>query len=216
MLGGKEQKYNRKYGEISNDSKQRFLDMLDDKNISKKDLDKLQARAATIMGEMKYSCLDFILYMEPEASPRPRIGRFGSFYVSGARHNSEFFEKAMQLIDEKIEKIATACKLDMDIYVPIPNDMNKTDAVLAEIKMIRPLTRPDWDNFGKTYSDMVQKHLLLEDSLVVDGRVRKFYSLKPRIELRFTYQEFYDSDYNRKKAQKWNVFDDTFPDKDTV
>ena len=216
MLGTKQDHYNRKYGEISNDTKERFLDMLDDKNIKDKDLKPLKERAYSIMNLMRYSHLDFILYMEPEASPRPRMGRFGAFYVKGARYNSEFFEEAIKTLEEKFEKINTACQITMDIYVPIPKDMNKIEAILAEVKLIRPLVRPDWDNFGKTYSDMIQKHLLCEDSLVVDGRVRKFYSVKPRIELRFTYQDYFDSKYNKKKVESWNSHDETYENREVV
>ena len=216
MLGGKEQVYQNKYGDISNNSKERFLQMLDDKQIKDKDVKKLKERSFAITNLMKYNHLDFILYMEPEASPRPRMGKFGSFYVRGAKHNTEFFEKAIDLLETKFEQIVTAAKLTLDIYVPIPKDMNRIEAVLAEVKLIRPLVRPDWDNFGKTYSDMIQSKLLAEDSLVVDGRVRKFYSMKPRIEFRITYQEFYDSAYNKKKVESWKVIDESSPTKDLV
>src|SRR5690606_35289138 len=109
-----------------------------------------------------------------------------------------------------------ASKIIMDMYLPIPSGMSKIDILLAELKLIRPLSRPDWDNFGKTYSDMIQKHLLLEDCLVVDGRVRKFYSLKPRIEIRIIYQDKFDSKFNKRKVESWNVYDETCPTKDSL
>ena len=76
--------------------------------------------------------------------------------------------------------------------------MNIVDTILAELGLIKPITTPDWDNLGKTYSDMVQKHLLLNDSLITDGSVSKRYSLKPRIEITITYLLNYDCQYNKK------------------
>ncbi len=211
----KQLEYDKKYGQVSKDNVERFLELLDDKNINKKDIKRIQQRIEDLMG-MTYSYLDFILYMEPEASPRPRLGKFGTFYVRGARNNNEFFREIMLLLDNKFEKIVTANKIIMDMYLPIPEGMNKADAILAELKLIRPLSRPDWDNFGKTYSDMIQKHLLLEDCLVVDGEVRKFYSLKPRIEFRIIYQDKFDSKFNKRKVESWNVYDETYPIKDSI
>ena len=70
--------------------------------------------------------------------------------------------------------------------------------MLAELGMIKPITTPDWDNLGKTYSDMVQKWLLLNDSLITEGSVSKRYSLKPRVEITITYALNYDSIYNKR------------------
>lgn len=207
--------YDKKYGEISKDNVERFLELLNDKNIKTKDIKAIKDKIEAIKS-ITCSRLDFILYMEPEASPRPRLGKFGSFYVKGARNNNDFFSELTELLEGKFEKIVTANRMIMDMYLPIPEGMNRTDALLAELKLIRPLSRPDWDNFGKTYSDMIQKHLLLEDCLVVDGEVRKFYSLKPRIEFSIIYQDKFDSKYNKKKVESWKVYDESYPSKDSV
>lgn len=211
----KQKEYDKKYGEISKDNVQRFLDLLEDKNIKDKDIKRIKGKIEDL-SNMTYSTLDFILYMEPEASPRPRLGKFGTFYVRGAKNNNEFFKELSLLLEDKFEKIVTANKMILDMYLPIPSGMSKDDAILAELKLIRPLSRPDWDNFGKTYSDMIQKHLLLEDCLVVDGQVRKFYSLKPRIEFRIIYQDKFDSKFNKRKVESWNVYDETYPTKDSI
>ena len=56
-----------------------------------------------------------------------------------------------------------------------------------------------WDNLGKTYSDMIQDILLLNDNIVNPGRVEKYFSLKPRVEIYIKYQDGFDSNFNRKK-----------------
>jgi hypothetical protein len=56
-----------------------------------------------------------------------------------------------------------------------------------------------WDNLGKTYSDMIQDILLLNDNIVNPGKVEKYFSLKPRVEIYIKYQDGFDSNFNRKK-----------------
>ena len=80
--------------------------------------------------------------------------------------------------------------------------MNKSEKLRAEMGLINNLTKPDWDNLGKTYSDMIQNTIIMDDSLIIEGTVRKFYSSKPRIELTIEYADRYDSKYNMKNITK--------------
>ena len=79
--------------------------------------------------------------------------------------------------------------------------MKILDQILAEIGFIYPLKKPDFDNLAKTYSDMIQGTLLYDDCLIVKGVSKKYYSVKPRIEIRLRYMVDYDCEYNRKKIQ---------------
>ena len=76
---------------------------------------------------------------------------------------------------------------------------SKIETILAELGYIRPISKPDWDNLGKTYSDMLTDVLILDDAHVVDGRCSKYYSLHPRIEMDIKYQLKPDSKYNERK-----------------
>ena len=100
------------------------------------------------------------------------------------------------------ELITTACKFYCDCYFPIPKSMNKSEQLRAEMKLVNNLTKPDWDNLGKTYSDMIQNTIIMDDSLIIEGRVRKYYSSKPRVELTIEYADRYDSKYNMKNITK--------------
>ena len=80
--------------------------------------------------------------------------------------------------------------------------MSKVDTVLAELGLIRPITKPDWDNLAKTYCDMIQGLLIKDDRLIVDGSLQKYYSIKPRVEVRLSYMESYDSNFTRKKIER--------------
>ena len=84
----------------------------------------------------------------------------------------------------------------------MPSAMNRYERFFAELGYIKPLSVPDWDNLAKTYTDMVQKGLILNDSLIWKGESIKFYSVKPRIDLSITYTKSYDCTYNRKHVEK--------------
>ena len=46
---------------------------------------------------------------------------------------------------------------------------------------------------------MIQNLLIYDDSLIVEGISKKFYSVKPRIEITLSYMEDFDSQFNKKK-----------------
>lgn len=145
--------------------------------------------------------IDFTIYLLPKATPRPRINyRLNTFYVSGAKDNKDIFKKFIMNCDTEL--ITTPCKFKCESYFPIPKSMTNVEKILAELGLIRPITKPDWDNIGKTYSDMIQGFLLLDDSLIIEGTSKKFYSSKPRIEIHIEYMKEYDCLYNEKKIRK--------------
>ena len=150
---------------------------------------------------MEWDEVNFVIYLVPKATPRPRCNRVrNTFYVIGAKDNKDIFEKFM--VKQHIDMITTPCKFYCDSYLPIPKSMKPEEKVLAEMGYIRPISKPDWDNLGKTYSDMIQKTLLFDDSLIIEGSSKKFYSTKPRIEIRIEYMKKYDSLYNEQKMRK--------------
>lgn len=149
------------------------------------------------INHIKWHTLSYTIYIIPKGTPRPRLGAHGVFYVKGAADNKKLFKSIIK--DEDIPLITTATKFYCDSYFPIPKSMNNMEKILAELKLIRPQGKPDWDNVAKAYCDMLQGVLLYDDSLVIEGVSRKFYSIKPRIEIKICYQDDYDSKYNRTK-----------------
>lgn len=147
--------------------------------------------------------LKIVLYIIPEATPRPRLSPIsGKFYVRENKRNNDFTELLVKDNKDIINLITTQCRFVVNSFLPIPASFNRIDTILAEMGLIRPITKPDWDNLGKTYSDMIQKHILLDDSLIVDGSSHKYYSLKPRVEILIHYKTSYDCKYNKKIIDK--------------
>lgn len=193
-----EKDYEEKYGDITEDYEERIDQLLTPiKTDSRRKL--LQEEIFRIRN-VEWITKKFIIYLLPKATPRPRLGQRGVFYVKGAKDNKKLFKKFINDID--IDIITTPTKFTCKSYFPIPSSMNQIEKVLAEIGLIRPISKPDWDNVGKAYCDMLQGLILYDDSLIVEGVSKKYYSMKPRIEITISYMKEHDSGYNRKKMKE--------------
>lgn len=200
--------YYENYKDIPKDPVSRLNELI--KSLTLKDRELMQIKhKINIARHNQWKKLNLVIFLVPKACPRPRFSKKTKrFYVFDAMDNSKLFKEFIDSLNENLGIIATSTKINIDAYMPIPNDMNRQDKVLAELKLIRPISAPDYDNITKTYCDMIQKHLLLNDSLVIEGRTRKFYSTKPRVELCISYLEKHDSSYNKRKVESWKYFKD--------
>lgn len=140
----------------------------------------------------------------PKGTPRPRWSpRNNHFYVKGAKETKDYFARIIQ--SNRI--ICTRVNYSLTVYMPTPvSTMSHTEVYLAEKGIIRPTTTSDWDNLAKTYTDCLQGILLINDNIINPGRVEKFFSLKPRVEIEISYQCGFDSRYNAKKAEGTKAF----------
>ena len=192
--------YDEKYGLVPTDKEERLKFLMSQAKNAEKTFAPVDGEIKRIQG-IKWKTVKYIIYLIPKASPRPRRSLNGHFYVNGAADNKRFF-KNFYKETLNIPIIDTPCKFYCDSYLPIPSDMSLVNQVLAELGLIRPVKKPDFDNLAKTYSDMTQGVLLFDDALIIEGISRKWYSCKPRIEITFKYMEDFDSDYNKKKILK--------------
>lgn len=193
-----EKEYNEEFGNIPRDSLQRIDELLKNTNL-KKCKYKVYEEVHRLYNT-KWKKLSYTIYLLPKATPRPRSGVNGIFYVKGASDNKKFFRKYMD--NQDIQLITTPTKFYCVSYLPIPKSMNPVEKILAEMGFIYPVSKPDWDNLAKAYCDMIQGLLLYDDSLVIEGYSKKKYSTKPRIEITIEYMEEYDCGFNKKKILK--------------
>ena len=199
--------YNEKYDHIPNNFTERFNYIIHELKLTLKDISIIK-KALLQIRKVKWETIDFVFYFYPQATARPRVGKKRIFYVKDAKNYNDIFKDFIDTSDELHHIITTPCRFYCDLYMRIPENLSKIEKIIAELQGICAIIKPDWDNGGKTYSDMIQKHLLLDDCLIVDGRVRKFYSFKPRIELHIEYMEKYDCKFNKKKVEKWKTYID--------
>ena len=195
-----EAEYKSEYGSVSRDQSKRIDDFIANNNLAKFKVSIADAiKKITSIGWKEEK---FIIYILPKATPRPRSTSRGSFfYVKGAKDNKTFFRKQIDGM-ENLPYIMTACKFTCVTYHPIPKGMKAMEQLLAEYGFIRPMSKPDWDNLAKTYSDMIQDVILDDDAYIVEGTSMKYYSWKPRIEITVEYMDDYDSDFNKNKILK--------------
>lgn len=188
-----------KYEDVPVDETER-IELLMSRIKDKAVKDKINERASLIRAIGKNS-LHFVFYIIPKATPRPRFDpKRKIVYVKGAAVNKKFFKEVMKNYD--IKQIVTPIKFTCDCYLPTPSSMTKSEQILAEMGLIRPISKPDWDNLGKSYSDMIQGVLIQDDSLIIEGVSRKFYSAKPRVEITIEYLKDFDSKFNENKIIK--------------
>lgn len=194
-----------KYGDIPNDYFERFSYLISELNINLKDIDKIKKSIKRIL-RIQYEEISFVFYFFPQATPRPRYSRFTkSFYVKNALDYNSLFKEFIETCEDINFKINTPCELHCKTYSPIPSNMNRIDSILAELGLIKHISKPDGDNLLKSYSDMIQKNLIIDDALFYKMNIEKLYSFKPRIEITVRYMLEYDCKYNEKKIEKYKV-----------
>lgn len=231
----KEKIYKEKYDDIPRDFQERLGYMYDKYNLTEKKQEEIIKKKETMELSLYYKDIYIKLFEEPEGTPRPRFrivnrknlafnalnnGQFVHVYSLNAKEDHVFMERMVDenQINELNNLIYTPCIIDFTAYLKTPSSFNITDTFLAELGLIRPISKPDWDNVGKKYSDMFNANIWLDDSLVITGTVSKYYSILPRVELRIRYLNTLYNKYqylsiNKKiteeadyfgRNQKWN------------
>lgn len=61
-------------------------------------------------------------------------------------------------------------------YMKYPKSFKDKDKKLAEVGIIRPAKKPDWDNISKNICDALNGIAYPDDKAIVDGSVHKYYS----------------------------------------
>lgn len=193
-------KYDEKYGHIPS-TQEEILKYIEENY--KLDSSKILELENHILS-LEWKDIEVLLPLVPKPTPRPRLAyKTKHFYVPGAADNKKIIK---EYIDNK-NVIYTRTKFVVKTYQPTPTStMNSTEIYLAEKGLLCPLSTPDWDNLGKTYSDMLQDILFLNDNIIQTGIVEKYYSLKPRIELFISYQDGFDSKFNKKRVENTKAF----------
>lgn len=201
-----DEEYKDKYGSIPCEREQ-ILEFL--QTNLKLDYDKIKDEEEKI-NNIPWKEVELTLNVVPKPSPRPRYSfKTNHFYVMGAGENKKLIKEYI----EESDIIFTRTEFTIETYQPTPRSVMKNDEIyLAEMGMIRPIQDPDWDNLGKTYSDMIQGILLLNDNIISRGLVEKYFSVKPRVVIKIRYQSGFDSKFNEKKILNSRSYKKTFGD----
>lgn len=212
----KEKIYDQKYSSIPRDYMERLSWMYDKYHMTKDKADNIIDCRNRMLQQLQFSQEIFVvLYEEPEGSPRPRARLVTkNNMISSAISNPNFiqiysltgasdrnFMKRLITEEDMIQLnnlICTPCNVDYTAFFKTPSYFNVTEVYLAEMGCIRPINKPDFDNIEKKYSDMYNGNVWIDDSLVVDSSIHKYYSILPRVEIRLRFLNLLYNKYQYK------------------
>lgn len=81
------------------------------------------------------------------------------------------------------EPLSGPVYLHVIAFKTIPKSFSRVKRQAALAGHLRPVTKPDWDNFGKVASDALNTIAFKDDAQVADAFIQKYYSDKPRLRI---------------------------------
>jgi len=83
--------------------------------------------------------------------------------------------------------------LNMNLFKIPPKYIWEDERLLYLISkdILRPTTKPDFDNYGKIVCDVMNKKFIKDDSQIIQGNIGKYFILpdeSPRIEIQLTFR----------------------------
>ena len=195
--------YEQKYGTIPKNYIDRLNWMYDNFNIDDKKSQEIIDARNRFINSTYYETIRIVLYEIPEYTPRPRAriinkkdiinaatgnNSFIQVYSITGRQNREYMKQFVSSNMNYLETLlCTPCDIEYRSYFPTPKYYNKTQIFLAEIGLDRPVSKPDFDNIEKAYGDAFTGNIWIDDILVVDATIRKYFSILPRVEIDLMY-----------------------------
>lgn len=129
---------------------------------------------------------------EPVAQGRPRIstqgGHVRAYDPAKSRDYKQYIRMAATQQVGTTPPLEGALALGMCVYRAIPKSFSKRRREAAERGEVRPITKPDLDNYVKAAKDALKGIVWQDDSQIVAyvEPFGKFYSERPRIEITVT------------------------------
>lgn len=132
--------------------------------------------------------LEFTVLGEPQGKGRPRFARYGNQVTTRTPEKTVVYENLVRL---EYERQCRGKCFDKDVpleiiitaYYTIPKSASKKRQTMMLEGNILPTKKPDWDNIGKVIADSLNGVAYHDDAQIVDGRIKKFFSERPRVEV---------------------------------
>ena len=129
--------------------------------------------------------LSFTVHGVPVAKGRPRLSTRGGFARAYTPAKTKHYEDMIrcEAVDAMGDRppIEEAVSVVITAFVAPPKSMAKKRRVDALDGLVKPLTRPDLDNYAKAALDACNAIVFRDDSYVTDLIVRKRFSERPRM-----------------------------------
>lgn len=130
--------------------------------------------------------IQFTVYGEPVAQGRPRASTLHGHVKLYDPAKSKDFKKYVKLVASQhrpVKLLEGPLSMKVVIYKSSLKSFSKKKTDAAERGELRPITKPDVDNYVKGVKDALKSVIWNDDSQVVDLQVSKYYSQTPRIEI---------------------------------
>lgn len=164
--------------------------LFEELNLKEKDRDILTDEYNAYMDPDSYERIELVYYGEPKAQPRARTtGNLSHFYDPGKSFKLYINEAIRAQLGNNFKPISKDIYFKARFYRPSPKNAPKKTAVLMELGIVRPLVKPDLDNYEKLLYDALLNLLYKDDAIVVKGDHEKFYSCKPRVEIEILFRK---------------------------
>ena len=131
--------------------------------------------------------VEFTVYGSPVAQGRPRAGKTRGgktvLYDPTKSKNFKQYVKMCASQHRPAQLLEGPLVLIVKVYKPTLKSFSKKKTQEAEEGLIRPVTKPDLDNYLKGISDALNQVIWHDDSQIVETVVSKYYSQTPRVEI---------------------------------
>ena len=133
--------------------------------------------------------INIVIEGEPVAQGRPRYTTKGGYARAYDPAKSRRWKQYVASIALQAMRgnppMEGALSLSVVVYRSIPKSWSKVKKAKAVSGEIRPITRPDLDNYVKGLKDALSGIVYKDDAQIVDYHepFGKFYSDKPRVEI---------------------------------
>lgn len=129
--------------------------------------------------------MKFIIEGEPVAQGRPRAtARNGHVRMYDPAKSRQYKDLVRSVAQRHVsEPLDRPVVLIINVYRSIPKSFSKKARNLAAEGQIRPITKPDIDNYIKGILDGLNGVVWVDDNRIISLTVNKFYSDTPRVEV---------------------------------
>jgi len=145
--------------------------------------------------------LDLLVLGDSVAAGRPRSTvrwkgkgkekKFSGIQVYDDPKTRDYKIMLRKIIETKLSSdfvpVKGQVEITIDIFKKMPVSTSRIRMYLGELGYIRPLPKPDNDNYAKSVMDAVKGILWKDDAQCVDTFISKWYSIKPRMEIHIEY-----------------------------
>lgn len=140
------------------------------------------AKEIDVMGGMALK-IKLVIPGKPLGKQRPRVLKNGITYTPDRTMNYETLVRQLYIEKHFQKQLEGPIRATITAYMYIPQSESKKRKRKMLANEILPCKKPDWDNIGKIITDALNGLAYEDDKQIVDARVIKLYSDKPRVEV---------------------------------